>query len=723
MADPSQEIRPKHTGNLLGAGRAEVDTRMLEKAFVRTSDYEALTTTYDFNFVVGRRGAGKTALFLKVQEFFKKKSKIILNSYRFEEHDSIALTSWADSWVKSSEGDYRSVRALLRVTWRAVILLDLLPQLDNHWKRGRIDGDDYLAKYAKERSELLSVGGVARCLKILRQYSTPDISVGELPGVIVTELELGKLEGRIKDALSSLNTLAVTLFDGLDEGWQPTQTSTALLGGLALAVADFRDHQTDLYGLLFIRDNLFRALAKFDPDFSRHIEGASLRLHWDDNGLLLIVANRLRVSLNLGEMENNIRVWNRFAHRELQNRDGFNKCLQHTLYRPRDILVLLNEAFQLAARGGRSELVEEDIEAVSQKISESRLSDLEKEYETVFPGLKVIIGTFRGTSPFYEMGSLVPEFNRLISENDYSEIGSSDLAILGSGEQIFYALYSIGFLGFQDSNSEGLSFCHDGGAADIAATEPSQKIAIHPCYWKALGIADTNLPISIISEVHDEYKVKATSEAQDMRTRQLGTLVSELPNMPTGAEGATIFEEWVFRSVRILFSGALANPGLKPNDDAVQRRDIVATIMAQSGFWRRVLEDYRCRQIVFEVKNYQDLKLEDYRQVLSYTTNEHGKFAVIVNRSESESIGETERGWLRTMYHEHDRVILTLPASLLSRCMRKMRSASRYDYSDDQLTKRLDLFLRSYLAIQHESPRKRRRNKNKSKETTHKLNG
>jgi len=72
---------------------------------------------------------------------------------------------------------------------------------------------------------------------------------------------------------------------------------------------------------------------------------------------------------------------------------------------------------------------------------------------------------------------------------------------------------------------------------------------------------------------------------------------------------------------------------MKPNKAAVQRRDIVATNMGESGFWRRIYEDYACRQVIFEIKNFQSLKADNFRQALSYTTEEYGKFAIIVNRS------------------------------------------------------------------------------------------
>ena len=95
-------------------------------------------------------------------------------------------------------------------------------------------------------------------------------------------------------------------------------------------------------------------------------------------------------------IENNIKVWNRFVHGGLKSKSGFRSCLNYTLYRPRDIIVLLNTTFSQVARGDRYEIGTKDIEISSIQISNDRLNDLLKEYDTVFPGLKPLINIFKG---------------------------------------------------------------------------------------------------------------------------------------------------------------------------------------------------------------------------------------------------------------------------------------------------------------------------------------
>jgi hypothetical protein len=52
---------------------------------------------------------------------------------------------------------------------------------------------------------------------------------------------------------------------------------------------------------MFLRDNIFRTIAKYDADYSRQIEGQVIRLHWDEYHLLNMVANRLRIAFKSTE--------------------------------------------------------------------------------------------------------------------------------------------------------------------------------------------------------------------------------------------------------------------------------------------------------------------------------------------------------------------------------------------------------------------------------------
>ncbi len=684
-------------GNILGSARAEIDTKMLKVAFVKTHDFSAITTTTDFNFVVGRRGTGKSALFIKSLEKFSKDKKIFSFAEAFKEYGSLSFQTTLSTLVD----DYSLVKAITRVAWRATLMMSVLESLTKHYKFDKCSDYQYLRKYFENQKGFIKLQPFNRCVNIVNTFSKHISSAEAIPGTIASNLDVETLNHAVKNSLNTINNIAIFLFDGLDEGWLPNQTATGILGGLAAAASDFADSQSGVYAVIFIRDNIFRALSVFDRDFSRHIEGNTLRLRWDEDSLFELVGKRLRESFDLQKIENNVKIWNRFAHKKLKDRQGFKECLKYTLYRPRDLLVLLNQAFITASRSGRNKIIDQDIEISSKQISKNRLNDLLKEYDSVFPGIRLFINRFQGLPGMQSFENIAKVLEEVIKEKRFENPKESFFALLESGKEAFFALYSIGFIGIEDPTSNKLIFCHDGSPANLDAVGKDQITSVHPCYWKALDIQVEDLSESVLSEIYDDYYIKKGPELLDFRMKRIGQIISELPPIPYGTEGASDFEKWVFRSIKILFSGRLSNPELKPNTDAIQRRDIVATNMAETGFWKRVYEDYKSRQIIFEVKNYSKLKPDDFRQVLGYTSGDYGHFVIIVNRLEGEGLNETDKGWIQEIWHNHKRMVFILPAKLIARCVSKLRKTDRFDYTEKLLNKRLDTFTRSYLSLKH----------------------
>jgi len=81
------------------------------------------------------------------------------------------------------------------------------------------------------------------------------------------------------------------------------------------------------------------------------------------------------------QQEKNLRVWDRATARDISGMDGFRRCLRLTPYRPRDLMILLNNAFNHAHSHGRDTIVNKDIEAMAREASYSRFDDLKKEYD------------------------------------------------------------------------------------------------------------------------------------------------------------------------------------------------------------------------------------------------------------------------------------------------------------------------------------------------------
>jgi hypothetical protein len=182
----------------------------------------------------------------------------------------------------------------------------------------------------------------------------------------------------------------------------------------------------------------------------------------------------------------------------------------------------------------------------------------------------------------------------------------------------------------------------------------------------------------------------------EQRGRFLGQQISELQNIQLGDEGASDFEGWCKRSVEIVFAKQLTNVQLKPNATSVQRRDIVATNESIDGFWHRILQDYGTRQVVFEVKNYESIGIEEYRQVHSYLGKEYGRLGFIICRdSQAGLVKGRELEAFREFYSKGN-VILKFTASNVVSLLSKLRSPEKFDSGSQSLSKLLDTHIRMY---------------------------
>jgi len=259
-----------------------------------------------------------------------------------------------------------------------------------------------------------------------------------------------------------------------------------------------------------------------------------------------------------------------------------------------------------------------------------------KEYVKVLPGLRLFVTVFQGKPANQLFQTVVDDLQYVADHNDFSNMAARDLSLFETGGEMFSALYSVGFIGLKDMASGNYTFCHDGTESALVSIDGKRETLVHPCYWKALEILITSEMGESQIQVNDEYAPISTSGTAELRLQKLGRLPEQLSDILFGHAGSSQFETWVQRATRLLFAGSLSNIELKPNpSSALSQRDVVATNEATGGFWKRVYDDYGCRQVVFECKNYEELTPDDFRQVLDYTNGEYGRFALIIRRGKN----------------------------------------------------------------------------------------
>lgn len=698
--------------SLLGEQTAENDGKLLIGNFIETPEYRSLLETKDSTVVVGRRGTGKSAMFAKLRDFWSSQKATNVIAIAPEDYQTIRFRAA----FRPLDGKYSYVRSVSRMAWKYGLMMEMLAHQAKHFKTKQLLARCHFANEHLKRWNSHAGDYFSKLSDRLSAHLKGQEDLEQAIGSLSSALDISALESELRGVMASSGVRFYILIDRLDEGYENDETGAAIISGAISAVAEINKHHDHIRPVLFQRDNILRSVERFDPDYSRNIEGEILTIHWDTHQLQSLVARRLNTAFSL-DLVKAQRIWDRCTAdegvgRELQGLDGFKKCLQFTLYRPRDLLALLNHAFFNAGKDDRSTIVLRDVESTAKAISATRLSDLRKEYSSAIPSLPVATSMFEHGSPELSYGDALGVLDHLpaaMTAAGASQAAQQDYVILKS-DGVLKALYSVGFLGTHDEVSNSFTFCHDGRQAQREFV-PSDRILVHPCYWIALNLTRDALAPAEAEQINDEYEIKVTSSSPELRAQRIGRLISELGTIQAGIGPHNDFEQWALTAVQAVFAGHLGSIELKANGAAVQRRDIIGTNLAFSTAWRRIEKDYGVRQVVFEVKNYSGVGRDEYRQMSTYLNGAYGRLGFLITRDEDEALRNgSELDWVREIYTTQQKLIVRLSQKFFQRVLGKLRKPDNHDFVDTALATVLDQYERRYLSLEStRPPRKKRR--------------
>ena len=684
--------------NRLGDVRAEHDKTMLSHAFYETPDYLTLIEPSNRSkcLVVGRRGTGKSALCMALERHYSAAEKSYIIQIAPEDFEILRLRGIAQQFHKNGQR-YNLIRSAFKIFWRYAIAMEIANKFKDHYK---IEKNQEFTELASRVASWNRSGTdffsklFTTVSQSLKNTAIDDECVGNLASIFPVR----ELEKTVALCLKQIHSEAIVLIDKLDEGYEADIPGLSIIGGLAHAVTSVAGMIEHIAIVLFLRDNVFRAIAQNDTDFSRNLEGQVLRLHWERYHLFNMICARLRIAYNLTE-ESNLKVWDKCTAQDIRGSEGFDRCIRLTLYRPRDLMLLLNESLRRAESLDRLHIDNSDIESTAKSISQNRLDDLRKEYESIVVGLGELTSIFHGVSCNYIYNTLTQQIDQYCTSDRTSSELRQHYAIIQS-DGIISQLYSIGFLGISDKTNNTFIFSHDGKNID-SSISPNDLLLVHPCYWIALGIKESALNPELCNSIHDEYDVEVSSETPEIRHRTIGRIMNELDSIALEAEGAAAFESWCKTALEILLIKSLRNFELHPNSIATQRRDIVATNISQNDPWSHIYSHYGTRQVIFEIKNIdRDLGPSEFRQIYSYLCGEYGRLAFIVTRGKSIDLRKgAELDWVKELYHNHKVVIIKISGPWLKSLLSKIRSPQKHDAASQAFSGLLDRYQRLYLNI------------------------
>lgn len=676
--------------NVLGDVRAEADDEMLSRAFVETPDFRALIESHDRTIVVGRRGTGKSALVQELHQYWKKNDKVDVLRIVPEEYQTLALRPLASLFGPV----FGHIRAGIRIAWRYAFIMETVRIKSRHYSFGNRPANAFLKKELRQWDNL-GANVLNRLQKLLKSTIDKTVSPEERIGNLAERMNIQKVEQSFGQVANETPQELVILIDCLDEGYQPDDIGIGVVDGLIQGAIDVKARSLGVKPMVFLRDNIFRSIQQMDPDYSRNIEGSVLRLHWDERALYDFVTKRIRVAFSIRQESNN-RVWSNVTSGDLRGASGFQRILRMTLHRPRDVLALLNETFFQKFRLEHNRISLKDVESAGTLISKGRLNDLMAEYQAIFPPISNLTSLFRELPAEWdikELSSRVDDFTMSIDDPVIKQ------EMLLARTSIIDVLFDIGFLGV-DVGEGTFAFCYDGRRRDSSLAEG--RALVHPCYWMALDCVASDR--AAFSEIYDEYSIETSRATPSVRNKMIDQHISRLSEIEVGANDAAEFELWCKDAVRICFAKGLRNVEHNPNRQGPLRPDIVATNVGEGDFWRRVYEDYGCRQVIFEVKNKSALEAADFQQVTSYMGGDYGRIAFIITHEDDVNPRKgADLDMIRELYARKEELVVKLTGRYLCGLLHKLKTPAKHDVVNDALHKILDRYVRLYMRSRHVS--------------------
>ena len=692
----------QNLGELIG----EKDHQMLKEAFVETPDYLTIIERKEPLIVVGRRGTGKSALADKLGG--RDNIKITM---RPDEYNWINMRNKMRKWYGTKD---ETIRAATTVMWQYALMMEVgeervkregkmgkgrLGEKTRRWRKWGInvfDRMDYSAEVWIEKNA--GDGG--------------EINISEY----VKKCELSESVDELRSLEEDSTREALVIIDALDDGFRPTKQDTSIICGIIRGSLKFDQKTEHSRILIFVRDNMFRAIEEYDEDYSRNIEGNVLRLHWGEEQLLRFVAKRLKVAYGISQ-ESDRKIWSQCVEEKLRGIAGFKLVTQHTLQRPRDLLNLLNQTLMIARQENETRITITHLTQAAKRISNARLKDIKTEYSQHVPLLGKIIEKMENGPARMEYGDMLEKLKEIDCED--SGAMRREVALIGEDwKKIIELCFGIGLIGFSNKEHGPYAFCFDGRSEN----RPKEKdhMLVHPCYWQALGCHESNGFDK--HEIYDEYSIEVNSESVNLRKRRIQDLCDRYYRIEPGNEHADKFEDWCEQALKVCFSQGLQNISSRGNRNAPAKRDIIARNEETTAAWRMIRQDYDTRQVVFEVKNKERLDIEDYRQISDYLNGPYGRCGFFVTHGDMEIRKGTELQQISRLYKDHNKLAVKLTGEWLCRIAQSLKYPRKHDHDavDRALANIIDDYVRIYVEgqLKPQTPTKKRRGKKHNRRKT-----
>lgn len=479
----------------LGATSAENEMRDLEKYYLETDQF-LKSLRGEAHLVVGRKGSGKSAIFLQIRdsERDKNRSKNIVLDLKPDGYKLIKFKERILSFLE--EGTYQHT---VTAFWEYVLLLEICYKILEKDKTRHIHDHRLYAGY-RELSELFHSegydyqGDFSERMSVLMEgiYSEYQSKFGDKSKVSLSASQVTELiyTHDVKELKTKLGTylenkeLLWLLFDNLDNGWPTSGLQhedlliiRALIEATRKIERQFSKSHFNVKTVVFLRNDVYELLVKETSDRGKE---ASVVLDWTDADLLRELV-RLRIISNGLDDELDFKsAWLRVFTSHYRGEETSQYLIDRSLMRPRFLLNLINHCKSFAINLNHEVVESADIEKGVAAYSSDLLRDIGYELRDISKETESVLYAFIAS-------------RSELSEAEVLETLVESGLSLPQANNVMDLLLWYGFLGIKINSDEPkfiYDFNYNKTLMDGVKRKSTQlvNLVINQAFWPALMI-------------------------------------------------------------------------------------------------------------------------------------------------------------------------------------------------------------------------------------------
>jgi energy-coupling factor transporter ATP-binding protein EcfA2 len=466
---------------------AEDEVNELQKYFIETEEYSAVISDKRKILVIGRKGSGKSAIYVALRDYLPKRDKSVvvealtLNDYPWEVHKRVR-----DSGVPAEQSYVNSWKYIIWVLLSKKIVgysqLARYKLLDFTWWKRRFDANRrFLYRFLAQNYGSVAPSFaelIADRSRQVRSLRLKDIGVeADKEEDAFQRLSRSiniinrEIQSRVLNVLSS-NRRYYLLFDQLDLGWDYSDETRQLLIGLILAARDIvraaENENKQIHVVIFLRSDIYETLRFEDKN---KISPDVVELRWNNERLQQLVSKRIEASAN--------GTWKDvFTGDQMRSRvSQLSYIVKRTMLRPRDMIQFCVYAKDAAMELSRTRIDNDSIYEASQPYSDYMRKEIQDECKASIPEIDDLLGILQ------EIGLERTTRERFLEVCEAREI---------NGELALRQLISLSLIGIYRAGGRG------GGSGTIfryqaqpwEQLDPTQRLDVHPSLKHALGLVE-----------------------------------------------------------------------------------------------------------------------------------------------------------------------------------------------------------------------------------------